>query len=54
MECKYDDTSEAGIEVGVLIETLWNVNLDNTVCEISEITVLIETLWNVNVGSELW
>ena len=32
----------------VLIETLWNVNLNDTHCFLQQVPVLIETLWNVN------
>ena len=33
---------------GVLIETYWNVNEDNTGSPEIAIAVLIETYWNVN------
>ena len=48
MECKYKQKKElekAGIE---LIDTLWNVNLFNTILNAFEASELIDTLWNVN------
>ena len=37
---------------GVLIETLWNVNVNNTMNLVFIVLVLIETLWNVNDDPE--
>ena len=49
MECKSGSTSATMKTIAELIETLWNVNLFDSVAEgISDIE-LIETLWNVNI-----
>ena len=34
-----------------LIETLWNVNLNENTKQMTELIELIETLWNVNTGT---
>ena len=49
VECKYATKDAAKAANGVLIETLWNVNIKKKLyCVISRRSVLIETLWNVN------
>ena len=37
-----------------LIETLWNVNLNENTKQMTELIELIETLWNVNTGLLVW
>ena len=34
-----------------LIETLWNVNLNENTKQMTELIELIETLWNVNTDN---
>ena len=38
----------------VLIETLWNVNINNWIDYCFCFHVLIETLWNVNILYPIW
>ena len=37
----------------VLIETLWNVNLNSFQIRLLYVLVLIETLWNVNSNDDI-
>ena len=47
VECKVVYAGFQALFVTVLIETLWNVKLPNTVVAVIGSLVLIETLWNV-------
>ena len=47
VECKGIIRHTGNWEIYVLIETLWNVKLGKTICEVCVAIVLIETLWNV-------
>ena len=50
MECKYDlDDCAQMYWLIELIDTLWNVNTDDSVAIKANKTELIDTLWNVNV-----
>ena len=49
MECKGSLICERLLQIFVLIETLWNVKMDEEMLLIEQIQVLIETLWNVKV-----
>ena len=54
MECKYQNSLAAKEELIELIETLWNVNLNENTKQMTELIELIETLWNVNTGLLVW
>ena len=47
MECKEIDDGILIFTFTVLIETLWNVKVINSVNDLNAFAVLIETLWNV-------
>ncbi len=54
MECKFQRGNHILRFVNVLIETLWNVNIERMKnLETGEEQVLIETLWNVNIVTQL-
>ena len=44
----YKGNNPRGLAVLELIDTLWNVNVENTIKECNEDSELIDTLWNVN------
>ena len=48
MECKFDSSGFIPEGKGELIDTLWNVNTDDSVAIKANKTELIDTLWNVN------
>ena len=50
MECKVSYATPQQKASGVLIETLWNVKLDEKIEDVENMAVLIETLWNVKIG----
>ena len=49
MECKFVFCVYIAMNCPVLIETLWNVNLNSFQIRLLYVLVLIETLWNVNL-----
>ena len=55
VECKATINAPVVIQIGVLIETLWNVKKIDTKNVKSAVNVLIETLWNVKFcrGTEM-
>ena len=54
MECKSLSDFNDSIVLSELIETLWNVNLNENTKQMTELIELIETLWNVNTGLLVW
>ena len=48
MECKFYHLDTRSLSVLELIDTLWNVNIINTIKTASAMSELIDTLWNVN------
>ena len=48
MECKSYKSNGEAKDFNELIDTLWNVNTDDSVAIKANKTELIDTLWNVN------
>ena len=48
MECKWDSLWSEKSQEDELIDTLWNVNLDDNADDFEYFVELIDTLWNVN------
>ena len=49
MECKFAYASRALWVITELIDTLWNVNKEQTTVRLPLELELIDTLWNVNI-----
>ena len=47
LECKDATNTDGRVQKNVLIETYWNVKIDEDWADQHFITVLIETYWNV-------